>query len=277
MSAPSPTNRSTVLTFSPGDLGTALTRLREAAPLVHCLTNIVVAQWTANVLLAAGASPVMVDNPHEAGSFAAVADGVLVNLGTPYDDTTAAMSHAVTGAAGANTPWVLDPVGAGVLEWRTRIALDLLARSTPAIIRGNASEILALSGGRGGKGVQTVDTPESALRAARETAREHGSVVAVSGAVDHLTDGDRVVRVSNGDVLLTKVTGVGCALGALMAGFCGVVEDPLLAATAATATLTVAAEAAAEASRGPGTFAVALLDELAMLTPQDLVDRVRLS
>jgi len=245
--------------------------------LVHCLTNIVVAQWTANVLLAVGASPVMVDNAHEAGSFAAVADGVLVNLGTPYDDTIDAMSHAVAGAAGANTPWVLDPVGAGVLGWRTRIALDLLSRTRPAVIRGNASEVLALSGGQGGKGVETMDTPESALPIAREMAREHGTVVAVSGAVDHLTDGERVVRVSNGDVLLTKVTGVGCALGALIAGFCGVVEDPLLAATAATATLTVAAEAAAEGSAGPGTFAVALLDELATLTPQDLADRVRLS
>jgi hydroxyethylthiazole kinase len=243
---------------------------------VHCLTNIVVAQWTANVLLATGASPVMVDNPHEAGSFAAIADGVLVNLGTPNDDTTAAMARAVTGAAGAGTPWVLDPVGAGALGWRTHVALDLLSQSTPTIIRGNASEILALAGGRGGKGVETVDTPQSALPAARQLASERGTVVAISGAIDHLTDGDRVVRVSNGHVLLTKVTGVGCALGALMAAFCAVVDDPLLAATAATATMTVAAEGATRARRGPGTFAVALLDGLAALRPQDLADLVRL-
>jgi hydroxyethylthiazole kinase len=277
MSAPSISTGTRELAIGPADLGAALGRLREREPLVQCLTNIVVAQWTANVLLAAGASPVMVDNPHEAGALAAVADGVLVNLGTPYDETVAAMSLAVTGAAAASTPWVLDPVGAGALGWRTVIALELLTASTPAIVRGNASEILALAGGLGGKGVDTTDSPESALAAARGMAREHGTVVAVSGAVDHLTDGDRVVRVSNGDVLLTRVTGVGCALGALMAGFCGVVDDPLLAAAAATATLTVAAEAAAAGSHGPGTFAVALLDALAALRPRDLVDGVRLS
>lgn len=276
MSAPSRTIGAAAVAITPSDLGTALDLLRRRQPLVHCLTNIVVAQWTANVLLATGASPAMVDNPHEAGSFAALADAVLVNLGTPYDDTVAAMSLAVAGAAAAGTPWVLDPVGAGALGWRTGLARDL-AGSAPAIVRGNASEILALAGGAGGKGVDTVDSPQSALVAARRMAREHGVVVAVSGAVDHLTDGARVIRVANGDVLLTKVTGVGCALGALMAAFCGVVDDALLAATAATATLTVAAEAAAAAGQGPGTFAVALLDALAALRPGDLADRVRLS
>ncbi|MFH5822913.1 hydroxyethylthiazole kinase [Georgenia sp. AZ-5] len=279
MSAPSSTDLSHQSggAIAPEHLGAALARLRERQPLVQCLTNIVVAQWTANVLLAAGVSPAMVDTRHEAAAFAAVADGVLVNLGTPQDDTAAAMAQAVAGAAGAGTPWVLDPVGAGGLAWRTRIALDLLSESTPAVVRGNASEILGLAGGQGGKGADSAHTPEAALPAARELARARGTVVAVSGAVDHLTDGGRVVRVGNGTVLLTQVTGAGCALGALMAAFAGVVEDPLLAATAATATLTVAAEAAAGHSGGPGSFAVALLDAIAMLTPADLTDRARLS
>ncbi|HEY8718825.1 hydroxyethylthiazole kinase [Pengzhenrongella sp.] len=277
MSAPSSTSRSSTFTISPADVGSALADLRERAPLVQCITNIVVAQWTANLLLAAGANPAMVDNAHEAGPFAAVADGLLVNLGTPYDDTATAMQRAVDSATGAGTPWVLDPVAVGPLEWRTRIALDLLTGSAPAIIRGNASEILALVGGSGGKGVESRHTPEAALSAARSLARTHSTVVAISGVVDHLTDGERVVRVHNGEVLLTKVTGVGCALGALMAGFCGVLDDPLLAAVAATGTLTVAAEAAAVVAHGPGSFAVALLDELAALTPEDLADRVRLS
>ncbi|MFH5824499.1 hydroxyethylthiazole kinase [Georgenia sp. AZ-5] len=275
MSAPSSTLSDHHI--APEHLGAALARLRERPPLVQCMTNIVVAQWTANVLLAVGTSPAMVDNPDEAGAFAAVAHGVLVNLGTPQHETVAAMAHAVTGAAGAGTPWVLDPVGAGGLPWRTRVALDLLSRSAPAVIRGNASEILGLAGGQGGKGADSEHTPEAALPTAAELAREHGTVVAVSGAVDHLTDGARVVRVGNGTELLTQVTGAGCALGALMAAFCPVVEDPLLAATAATATLTVAAEAAAGRSRGPGSFAVALLDELALLTPAALTERARLS
>ena len=146
------------------------------------------------------------------------------------------------------------------------------------MLRGNASEVMALTGGAGGKGVDSIDTPEAALPAAVELAGLHGTVVAISGPVDHLTDGDRVVKVANGNPLPTKVTGVGCALGAMIAGFAAVLDDPLLAAVAATATLTVAADAAAEslAVPGPGSFAVALLDRLATLTPAELADRVRL-
>ncbi len=264
-------------TISPFVVGAALERLREQPPLVQCLTNIVVAQWTANVLLAVGAAPAMVDNPHEAADFARVAGGVLVNLGTPYDDTAEAMRAAVSSAAGAGTPWVLDPVAAGGLAWRTELALQLLSLGRPAVIRGNASEVLALAGGTGGKGVDSVDSPEAAAEVARGVAGERGTVVAVSGAVDHITDGDRLVRVGNGHPWLTRVTGVGCALGALMAGFAAVVEDPLVAAVAATAVLTVAADVAAPGSRGPGGFAVVLLDELSLQTPTVLADRVNLS
>lgn len=261
----------------PADLASALTAMRERAPLVQCLTNTVVMQWTANVLLAAGAAPAMVDNPEEAGPFAAVADGVLVNLGTPQLATVDAMGRAVSGAAGAGTPWVLDPVGAGGLPWRTRAMVDLLARATPAVIRGNASEILGLAGGQGGKGPESVSSAEEALPVARALAREQGCVVAVSGPVDHVTDGERVVRVANGSPLLTKVTGGGCALGALVAAFTGALGDPFLAAVTATATYTVAAEVAAARAAGPGSFAVALLDALAALTPTQLAERVVLA
>ena len=256
-------------------LGAALQRLRAHAPLVQSITNIVAAQWTANVLLAAGAVPAMVDNPHEAGEFARVADGVLINLGTPYDDTTDAMQAAVRAASEAGRPWVLDPVAAGGLTWRTDTALRLLGHG-PAIVRGNASEILALAGGQGGRGVEATDTAEGATGVAQELARKHDCVVAVSGSVDHLGDGERLVRLANGHPWLTQVTGVGCALGALMAGFAGVLDDRLLAAAGATALLTVAGELAAEQARGPGTFAVALLDELARLAPEELAERVRL-
>jgi hydroxyethylthiazole kinase len=264
-------------TVSTDDCSAALERVREQAPLVQCLTNIVVAQWTANVLLSLGAAPAMVDNPREAGDFAAVAGGVLINLGTPYDDTVSAMERAVAAARQAGTPWVLDPVAAGGLGWRTSIARSLLADAAPTVVRGNASEVMALTGGVGGKGVDSVDTPEAALDAAVELARVHGTVVAVSGPVDHLTDGARVVRVGNGHRLLTQVTGVGCALGAMMAAFAAVVQDPLVAAVAATTTLTVCAEEAARQARGPGSFAVALLDELAALTPQALSAKALLS
>lgn len=269
------------LPVSAADCAGALDTLRTRSPLVQCLTNIVVAQWTANVLLAVGAAPAMVDNPREAGEFAAIAGGVLVNLGTPYDDTAAAMRAAASSASRAGRPWVLDPVAAGALAWRTSLAQELLGDDTapPTIVRGNASEVLALVGGAGGKGVDATDTTESAGDAAAKLAEAHGCTVAVSGAVDFLTDASRVVRVANGHPWLTRVTGVGCALGALMAGFAAVVDDPLLAASAATATLTVAADQAAAASlgAGTGTFAVALVDRLSTLTPDQLAAQARLS
>lgn len=120
-------------------------RLRRDKPLVQCLTNIVVANFTANVLLAAGAVPAMVDNPEESEGFASLADGVLVNIGTPYRETAEAIVVAVRGAAGSDTPWVLDPVGVG-MSWRTQVALDALHVGAPAVIRANASEVLTLAG-----------------------------------------------------------------------------------------------------------------------------------
>jgi len=267
-----------VAPITPSDLSCALASLRERPPLVQCLTNIVVAQWTANVLLATGAAPAMVDNPREAGSFAGIAGGVLVNLGTPYEETASAMLLAATAAREAGTPWVLDPVAAGGLGWRTQLAHQLVADGAPTILRGNASEVLAVAaGGAGGSGVDSVDSPESAAEAAAGFAGTHGTVVAVSGPVDHLTDGERLVRIGNGHPWMTQVTGVGCALGALMAAFAAVVPDPLVAASAATAMLTVAADEAARRSGGPGSFAVALIDELAALTPDALGERVTLT
>ena len=268
---------STTSTVTPQDMADALKALRDRPPLVQCLTNIVVAGWTANVLLAVGAAPAMVDNPQEAGEFAAIAGGLLINLGTPYDETTRAMHLAVAGASQSGTPWVLDPVAAGALGWRTNVAHQLLHHGRPAITRGNASEILALAGGEGGRGVESIDSPEFAVAVAKDLAQQQHSVIAVSGPTDHITDGSQVARLSNGHPWLTRVTGVGCALGALMAAFAAVVPDALVAAAAATATLTVAADSAAKETRGPGSFAVTLLDELSLLQPADLAERVWIS
>lgn len=180
-------------TATAGEVADCWEALREQSPLTQCLTNIVVAPFVANVLLAAGASVAMVDNEHEAGGFAGVAAGVVVNLGTPYDETVAAMRAAVRGAAEAGTPWVLDPVGAGGLPWRTQVARDLLDLAPPAVVRGNASEILGLTGGGGGRGVDSTDAVEDAVSAARDLAMQLGTVVAVSGPTDHLTDGPGVI------------------------------------------------------------------------------------
>jgi len=251
----------------------ALRRLRATTPLVQCLTNAVVTNVTANALLALGAAPAMVDVPGEAGPFAAAASGVLVNLGTPHDAQRAAMREAATSASEQGTPWVLDPVAVGSLPVRTRLAAELVALR-PTVVRGNASEVLALAGaGAGGRGVDATASVDEARAAARALAGRTGGVVAVSGPVDVVTDGERVVRVANGHELLTRVTGGGCALGAVVAAFAAVEEDPLVATVAAVVAYTVAAEVAAERSVGPGSFAVHLLDALAALDEPTLVRR----
>lgn len=257
-----------------------LTQLRAEPPLVHCITNAVVTGFTANVLLALGAAPAMVDITGEAGMFAAISSGLLVNLGTPTPEQRSASLEAVGGARTAGTPWGLDPVAIGALPVRTALAQDLLALR-PTLIRGNASEILALAGrSQGGRGVDALDGTEAAADAARELARSTGGAVAVSGPVDLLVDAEHEIRIANGDALLTRVTGGGCALGAAMAAFLGTArrtgDSPLVAASAATLVYTLAAEDAASRSAGPGSFAVALLDALAAIRPEALPAGARL-
>ncbi|KQZ22359.1 hydroxyethylthiazole kinase [Microbacterium sp. Root553] len=256
-----------------------LSALRGSPPLTHCITNTVVTGFTANVLLALGAAPAMVDIVDEAGLFAGVASGTLINLGTPTPEQRAASLEAVAGAVAAGTPWVLDPVAIGSLPVRTALAHDLVV-SRPTAIRGNASEILALAGlTAGGRGVDATDTTDAASDAALALAARHGSVVAVSGPVDLITDGRRIVRIANGDELLTRVTGGGCALGAVMAAFLGTARtvgiDPLTAVASASLVYTVAAERAAARASGPGSFAVELLDALASVGPRDIADAAR--
>jgi hydroxyethylthiazole kinase len=243
-------------------LHAASTALRDSAPLVHCLTNTVVQAITANALLAIGAAPAMVDEPAEAGEFAAVASAVLVNVGTVQQRTAEAMRIAARAANEAGTPWVLDPVAVGGLSYRTQLAAELV-ELRPTVVRGNASEVMALAGaGKGGRGVDSTADPDDALEAAGELARRTRGVVAVSGPVDVVTDGDRVVRVGGGSPLLTRTTGAGCALGAIVAAYVATAGDLLTGTVAAHAHVALAAEAAARLADGPGSFAIRWLDAL---------------
>ncbi len=244
------------------DLRAAREALREQSPLVHCLTNTVVQTITANALLAVGAAPAMVDAPEEAGEFAAVASAVLINVGTVHRRTAEAMLLAGRSAGSAGTPWVLDPVAVGGLTFRTVLAAELVALR-PTVVRGNASEVLALAGtGAGGRGVDSTAGPAEAAAAAAALAGRTGGIVAVSGPVDLVTDGRRTVRIGGGSALLTRTTGAGCALGALVAAYVAVTDDPLTGTVAAHAHVALAAEAAAAVAAGPGTFAPAWLDAL---------------
>ena len=242
-------------------------RVRERAPLIHCLTNLVVTNFTANVLLAVGAAPAMVVAREEVAEFAAVANALSVNLGTLDLPQTKSIRAAIDAANQAGKPWILDPVAVGPLRFRTEFAFDLL-ELTPAVIRGNASEIISLSGGAtSGRGVDSMALAESAVDAAQLLAMKTGAVVAVTGATDYVTDGRRTVALSNGSALMTRVTGVGCALSATVAAFAGVADEgELWAATvAAIAYSSIAGELAARDAAFPGSFAVAYLDRLASL------------
>ncbi|MDN5761672.1 MAG: hydroxyethylthiazole kinase, partial [Microlunatus sp.] len=175
------------------------------------------------------------------------------------------------------TPWVLDPVAAGTLPVRTPLAHQL-RDLTPAVIRGNASEIVAVAGvGAGGRGVDAADDVEEVLDPAKALAAASGAVIAVSGPVDAVTDGDHVVRIANGDPLLTRITGGGCALGAVIAAFAAVDADRLATTVAAVTVYTVAAELAAQRSTGPGSFAACFLDALATVDAAAITTRARLS
>ncbi|XTR52364.1 hydroxyethylthiazole kinase [Pseudarthrobacter sp. So.54] len=214
----------------------------------------------------------MVDIPSESGEFASAASAVLINLGTPREEQRAAMVEAARAADAAATPWVLDPVAIGALSVRTALAHQLVGLR-PRIIRGNASEILALAGaGSGGRGVDSTEGSLAALGAAKRLAASFSSAVAVSGAVDLIVGPDgEAVGVANGHPLLTRVTGGGCALGAVMAAFAALTDDPLLAATTATGVYTVAAEQAAVRAQGPGSFALEFVDRLSGITSDDVI------
>lgn len=236
---------------------------RTSSPLIHCMTNDVVQTFTANVVLAIGASPAMVIDPDEAAQFAAIADALLINVGTLTVDRAAAMRAAAHSARRAGKPWTLDPVAVGALTLRTDFCYELLELQ-PAAIRGNASEIMALAGiSGGGRGVDTTDSAAAALPAAQMLARQLNTVVAVTGEVDYITDGARSLVVSGGDVLMTRVVGTGCALSAVVAASTAMPADRLENVAAACGLMKIAGGKAAQRG-GPGSFVPAFLDALYM-------------
>ena len=247
-----------------------LARLRASAPLVHVLTNEVVQEITANVLLAVGASPAMIVAEEEAAPFAAMAGALLINVGTLYPARLAAMRLAIESANRAGVPWTLDPVAAGVLDYRTQACREFLV-CHPAAIRGNASEILALTGvAGGGRGVDATAGSETAIDAAVELARATGAIVAVTGETDYITDGETTWATPWGHPLMTRVVGTGCALSALVAAFTAQAPNRLNAVAAACAVAGLCGERAAAESRGPGSFKAAFLDALYRLDPDIL-------
>ena len=259
--------------------GATLRTLRARRPLVHQITNYVVMNETANATLAIGALPVMAHAPEEVEEMAAAAGALVLNIGTLSTPWIEAMLLAGRAANAAGVPVVLDPVGAGATRFRTETAARILDQVDVAVVRGNAGEVATLIGERAEmRGVDSLAVSSPAEEIARLAAAALGCVVAVTGPIDRVSDGERGYRVANGDALLGMVTGTGCMSTAITACFLAAKPDaPLEAATEALAAYGVAAEDAAAGANGPGSFHVALYDGLYNLDPDTLDDRVHIS
>ena len=237
--------------------------LREAHPLVHNITNFVVMNNTANALLAIGASPIMAHAVEEVEDLISIADALVINIGTLDPQWVESMLLAGKAAAEKGIPIVLDPVGAGATSYRTQTALEITARCKPTVIRGNASEIMALCHSAiKTRGVDSTADSKTALEVAKQLAAQMKSVVVTSGSTDYITDGSTVLTVKNGNPLMTQVTGLGCTASSICGAFSASVSDALRACASAMAVMGICGEIAAEKSDGPGTLQLHFLDAL---------------
>jgi hydroxyethylthiazole kinase len=245
-------------------------KIRQNSPVVHNITNYVVMNNSANALLAIGASPVMAHAEEEVEDMVNIAGALVINIGTLSPHWIRAMLRAVYQAKKMNIPIVLDPVGAGATTYRTSTARELIQEVPPAIIRGNASEIMALlKEDAKTKGVESAISSHAAVDAARQLNRIYGSVVCVSGETDYIIYRDDVTRVMNGHPMMTKVTGMGCIATAICGAFAAVNHKFAEAAAQAMAVVGIAGEIAAENVPGPGSLQVRFLDTLYRLSEED--------
>lgn len=255
-----------------------LDTVRQKAPLVHNITNFVVMNLTANALLAAGASPIMAHAPEEMNEMASIAGAVVLNIGTLTNPWVDSMISAAKVARDLDTPVVLDPVGVGASELRTNSAWKIIKEAGITILRGNASEVLALRQVDAvTKGVDSVHGVNEAEEVAVELAKELGIVVAITGAEDLVTDGERIVAIANGHPMLTKVTGTGCTCSAITGAFAACSPDPFLGTVAALSYFGMAGEFAYNKSQSPGSYAVAMMDELYEIRPEEIRKNAKIS
>jgi hydroxyethylthiazole kinase len=258
--------------------GDSLRRLRERKPLVHQITNYVVMNETANATLALGALPVMAHAREEVEEMVSIAGALVLNIGTLSEPWVDAMLAAGRAANERGIPVVLDPVGAGATAYRTETTRRMLAELDVAVLRGNAGEVATLVGlDAEVRGVEAVGDMGDPAEVARAAARLLGVVASVTGPVDHVSDGDRVVAVANGHPLLASITGTGCMSSAITGCFLAVAASPLDAAVEALVAFGVAGEDAAVGAKGPGSFHVNLYDALAALDPATLDARAKMS
>lgn len=258
--------------------GEVLGRVRTQCPLIHNITNYVTVNDVANAVLALGASPIMADDIAEAADITAMSAALVVNIGTLNSRTLASMLDAGRRANAQGVPVVLDPVGAGASRLRNEATEQLLREVKLTVLRGNLSEIAFVAGLQAaakGVDVSEADAGKDPEMVALTAARRLDCTVAITGAVDVITDGGRVARIHNGHRLLSRVTGTGCMTTALVGACAGVAEDAFLAAVAGVASMGIAGEIAFElaGSRGTGSFHMAILDALSRMDGALLAQR----
>ncbi|MED3963352.1 hydroxyethylthiazole kinase [Niallia taxi] len=255
------------------DVAGLLTRMREKAPLIHNITNVVVTNFTANGLLAIGASPVMAYAKEEVEEMATIADALVLNIGTLTADNVESMIIAGKAANAANTPVILDPVGAGATSFRTKSIERILNNVKISLLRGNAAEVANVAGMEAEiKGVDSVSSLEDHAVIAVHAAKKNGVSVCITGERDVVTDGQELYYVGNGHPIMTKVTGAGCLLSSCLAAFIAVEDDVVRASIAGLVAYGIAAEKAVNSNPaiGPGSFQAAFLDELNSISEEDI-------
>jgi hydroxyethylthiazole kinase len=262
------------MTPSSSDIWTSILAIRESAPVIHNITNYVVMNNTANALLALGASPVMAHAENEMKEMVNIASALVINIGTLSDPWIRSMFKAATQAKKRNIPIVLDPVGAGATSYRTQMARELIEAVPPTIIRGNASEIMAIIEEIGNtKGVDSASSSDQALEAARALHQTYGTIVCISGQTDYVVGGSGLLKIMNGHPMMTKVTGLGCTATALCGAFAAVNADYSAATAQAMAVMGISGELGMEKAAGPGSLQVHFLDALCNLSKDD-IDRL---
>jgi len=254
-----------------------ISNLRITSPLVHSITNYVVMNTTANALLAAGASPIMAHAHAEMKEMVTISGALVINIGTLDEYWVESMRIAIQEANNLSKPWILDPVGAGATAYRNEVLKELISYR-PAVIRGNASEIMALAQmSNQTKGADSTHKTEEAITAAIHLNQTTGAVVCVSGATDSIIHQDKLVELKNGDPLMARVTGMGCTATALIAACCAAAPDDLFTSTVtAMALMGVAGEKAAVLAQGPGSLQMHFLDILATLQEEDFIGLLNL-
>ena len=253
------------------EIGSAIREIREKAPVVHSITNYVVMNSTANALLALGASPVMAHAEEEMEEMVGIASALVINIGTLSPAWVRSMFKAAEAARKRKIPIVLDPVGAGATAYRTRTARELIRAFPPEIIRGNASEIMALvEENTKTKGVDSTASSDAAVAIGRQLHEQCGSVVCISGETDYTVGPAGVIKTRNGHILMTRVTGLGCTASALCGAFAAVTPDPAIAAAEAMAVMGITGEIAFARSEGPGSLQLHFLDALYRLDTDDI-------